>query len=43
MRILAEGMSGAAAYERADGETRFTVTFPTADLATVDQPELLAG
>jgi signal transduction histidine kinase len=43
VRILAEGMSGSAAYERADGQTRFIVTFPTAESAILDPPELLAG
>jgi len=44
VRILAEGMSGNAAYERVDGETRFVISFPIADSAAADQPEeLLAG
>ena len=43
VRILAEGMSGSAAYERADGETRFVITFPLADQQREAPPELLAG
>lgn len=43
VRILAEGMSGTAAYERADGETRFIVTFPIAQEMIVDPPQRLAG
>lgn len=43
VRILAEGMSGHAAYERFDGETRFIVTLPLAEAETADKPELLAG
>ena len=43
VRILAEGMSGGAAYERVAGETRFVVTLPLAEAATADRPALLAG
>ncbi|NNJ47468.1 MAG: HAMP domain-containing histidine kinase [Acidimicrobiia bacterium] len=43
VRILAEGMSGSAAYERANGETRFIITFPIADSRAEAPPELLAG
>jgi len=43
VRILAEGMSGTAAYERANGETRFIITFPMAETTGAAHPERLAG
>ncbi len=43
VRILAEGMSGTAAYERADGETRFIVTFPAAEGGAGAHRRLLAS
>ena len=44
VRALADGMSGSVEYERREGETRFVVTMPLADVATDGNPfdELLS-
>jgi signal transduction histidine kinase len=44
VRALADGMSGSVEYERRQGETRFVVTMPLADVATDGNPfdELLS-
>lgn len=46
VRLLAEGMNGSVAYERANGETRFVVTMPLAVAGEVGEsvePQRLAG